>query len=52
MIEILVNGVVLDTASDELIAGAMVSALKGIGWKNVTTREESNEEVLHQSIRV
>lgn len=38
MIEILVGGVVLDTTSDELTAGALKHALEGIGWKNVTTR--------------
>ncbi len=44
MIEILVNGVVLDTSSDELTAGAMKHALEGIGWKNVTTREARNDK--------
>jgi hypothetical protein len=38
MIEVLVSGVVFDTASDELTARAMKAALEGIGWKNVTTQ--------------
>jgi hypothetical protein len=38
MIEVLVGGVVFDTATDELTAGAMKAALEGVGWKNVTTR--------------
>lgn len=42
MIEVLISGVVIDTASDELTAGAMKHALEGIGWINVTTREASN----------
>lgn len=38
MVEVLICGMVYDTASDELTAGAMKNALEGIGWKNVTTR--------------
>lgn len=37
-IEILIEGVVMDTASNELIAGAIKHSYKSIGWKNVTSR--------------
>lgn len=47
MIEVLVSGVVFDTATDELTAGAMKAALEGVGWKNVTTRR-LYEKDLHQ----
>lgn len=38
MIEILIAGVLYDTASDEMIAGAIKHSLESIGWKNVTIR--------------
>jgi hypothetical protein len=47
MIEILLYGVVVDTASDELIADRIKYHYKAIGWKNVTTRpKEPGKEAL------
>jgi hypothetical protein len=36
--EILVSGVVFDTASNELLADAIKQQYTAIGWKNVTTQ--------------